>query len=418
METNVVDLISKTDIFQAQQYNQLQEEYDFLIYREGDFAEISVKSGKNNTDVLKMDNLAAAFDYVFKNHRAVKIKSGIYQLDSDLNINNKNDIILEGQGLTILDLNGHTVTFFGNDYLTNGNNKIRNFVIINGTIRFENSYRATLQDTIFFNCTSAIEIANTNKWSEATKLENIHWENCQTAVTFKTPINNSTGSYENTALERCYINLYEQNTVGIMVEEGANVSNSEWSNLRIWLHENYTIGLHLEGSMAKTVFNNVAFESFAKGTVYGIFLGEHSTTGFTLGSGVSFLGHFENRIMNPDSHPKWIYGEPSLFSEKHELEYNNASVISRDPLTISRFDAFIKVENLFQTPITVQITVNFIDHTSNSKKFILTDNEPRWLDKEDLFELYPSQNVIWNIEATLLTDTNADVIFGVMGSAK
>jgi hypothetical protein len=413
----------KTDILESQQQNLLIEDYDYLIYQKQDSAKYFVKSGLNNNEVVEMANLAIAFEFSFENGKIIKLKTGNYELNSNLIINNHRDIILDGQGSTI-NFNGFSITFSGNDYTKNNNNQIQNFVVINGTFRFENSFRATLKNMIFENCNSAVEVANTNKWSEASKLENIYWENCLTALTFKAPIGNATGSYENTALDRCYINLHSDNSVGIMVEKNANVSNSQWNNMRIWMHANESqkqTGLHLDGSMAETMLNDVIFESFGEGTIYGIYLGRYATTGFSLGVGSSFLGKFEARIKNDND--IWIYGTPSIFREKVELNSTKTNAtITRSPLTISDFDIFIETQNLTEK-IEIQIKLNFIDHSVSPIPIILAfnDNETYWLTEKDKYDLYPSQNVIWNIEPTLLTreiNPKTTIIFGVIGTAR
>jgi len=422
-----MELKAKTDILEEQQQSLLQEDYDFLLFSKYNVTlaatKYYVKSGLTSNEEFETTKFSEALQYALDNGKVVIMPSGSYGLNSDVIFDSKSNVILDGQG-AVLNLNGYAISFVSDNYDNNSNNQIRNFVVCNGTFKLENSFRATFENIIFEDCESAIEISNTNTWSEATKLENIYWENCQTALTFKTPTNNATGSYENTALDRCYINLFKDNSVGIMVEKDAQVSNSQWTNIRIWMHANETqsqTGLHLEGAMADTILSDVIFESFGNGTIYGIYLGQYSTTAFSLGSGTSFLGDgFEAKIKNP--YDKWIYGDPSVLKENRELTFNESQIIHRYPLTIGSFDAFIKIENLGASEeVTVQIKLNFIDDTSNSISLHFSDNQTYWLTKDDFYKLYPSQSVICNIEAaaqTNLLDSQAKVSIGVMGSAR
>jgi hypothetical protein len=200
--------------------------------------------------------------------------------------------------------------------------------------------------------------------------------------------------------------------------------------MRIWLHANATqtqTGLHLDGGMSETLLNYVVFESFGTGTTYGIYLGANSKTGFSLGEGTSFLGTFDAKIKNPTD--KWVYGVNSVFLIKEPIQfgkepqqYGNSTIIQRYPMSISSFDAFIKIENLTAGEnVTVRVTLNFVDHTTNS--IILNpfgSNTTYWLTKEDLYELYPSQNIIWNIAVVAKTDkadSNATATIGVIGTA-
>lgn len=431
LKTNDEALAAKTHILGQQQQKLLNEEYDFLIFIRQNMTtpkHYVVKSGTTGEEVLIATRLSEVFHSTSDRGKTVIMQRGIYDLDSDVELDSKSNMILDGQG-SILNLNGYRITFTSNNFTQNSNNQIRNFVMKNGTFSLENSFRATIESMIFENCKSAIEISNTQMWSEATKLENVYWENCQTALTFKTPTGNATSSYENTALDRCYINLYHNNSIGIIVEKSAEVSNSQWTNMRIWMHTNKThnqTGLHLEGAMADTLLSDVVFECFGNGIqahIYGIYLGKDSTTGFSLGEGTSFLGNFEARIKNNEG--KWIYGVTSVFTEEKQLNFSEPWIVHRYPLTIGSFDAFIKIENLSDNEkVNVTISLNFIDHTNKSITLPpFTNNTIYWLDKKDLYELYPAQNIIWNIVTTADTNllelqTVAKVTIGVRGTAR
>ncbi len=409
-------LKTRTDILEDQQQSLLQEEYDFLLFSRGNMT--IVKSGITGKEVLKTTKFSEALQHVRDNGKIVIFAMGSYDLDSEVIFESKSNMILDGQG-SVINLNGYAISFVSDHYSNNSNNQIRNFVIRNGTINLEDAFRATFEKMVFEDCESAIEVSNTYTWSEATKFENCYWENCRTGLTFKEPTGNATGSYENTALDRCYFNLYDDNSVAIMVEKNAEVSSSQWTNMRIWMHANNTqnqTGLHLEGVMSDSILSGVVFESFGNGTIYGIYLGEDSI-GFSH-EGTSFLGDFDARIKNLDY--KWIYGDPSVFKEYRNLKFGEFVNISRNPATIGSFDAFIEIENLSANEeVNVTIILNFLDQTSHNITKSFIDDQTYWLTDDDLFYLYPSQNMIWNIEVIALSnvsESQTEVHIGVKSS--
>ena len=205
-----------------------------------------------------------------------------------------------------------------------------------------------------------------------------------------------------------------------MVEKNANVSNGQWTNVRIWMHANKPqtqTGLHLEGSMSDTILSDVIFETFGNYTNYGIYLGKDSTTGPLLGEGTSFHGKFDSPIKNPDG--RWIYSVMSIFKEEQNLTFNDRVTIQRDPLTICSFNANITIEDLSANEeVTVEIKLNFIDQTSNNITLSFNDDQNYMLTTQDLFDLYPSQNVIENIEATNLSNTKAKVRIRIWGTLR
>ena len=426
-------LTFRDGILEKQQQSLRLEQYDLLLFSRpsmplmsgGTATKYYVKSGLTSDEVFESTKFSKALEYALTHGKVVILRPGNYSLDSNVIINNRSNLILDGQTST-LHLTNHTISFRSNHYANNTNNQIRNFIVRNGTFRLENSFRATFENMIFEDSESATEISNTNMWSEATKLENVYWGNCKTALTFKTPTGPATGSYENTALDRCYFNLTLDNSVGIMVENNAEVSNSQWTNLRIWLHgktEETKTGLYLNGAMAETNLNGVIFESFDEGKNYGIYIGTNSTTGISVGEGTSFLGKFEARISNLNG--QWIDGVVQFKESERQLNFSKSETIHRYPSTILSFNAFIKIENLSATEeVTVKIKLNFIDHTSQSITLPpFTDNttKPYWLTNQDLYDLYPSQNVIWDIEVlaqTNLPNSQTKVTIGAYGTLR
>ena len=408
--------------------NQKQS-YDSLLFTSIDTS--GVKNYNIQSDlgkiVLKTSSLQEAIMNVSHSGKIVKFKSGIYDLDKDVQINSKSNMIFDGQEST-LNLNGHSISVTSDNHENNSYNQVRNFNFYNGTLKFENSYGATVEHCNFVNCISAFEISNTQTWSEFTRIVNVHWNNCRTCLTFKTPIGPATGSYENTILDSCTFNLLLNNSIGIFVEDGAHFANSQLTNSRIWIHANNNqsqTGLHVEGKMTNTILSGSVFESFEKdnespgnGMVYGIFLGNYST-GFS-DEGTNFLGNYTARISNLES--KWIYGVSSSFRESFEdnrLTFGNKVTIQRDPYTIGTFNIGINISNLnIGEVVTVKLTLNFEDHATTWTEISFTENDTHWLREEHYYELYPSQNLIRNIEATLVSETNAIVRIGAYGTLR
>ncbi|UCH37126.1 MAG: hypothetical protein JSV76_05400, partial [Candidatus Bathyarchaeota archaeon] len=246
--------------------------------------------------------------------------------------------------------------------------------------------------------------------------------NCQTALTFKTPTVNANSSYENTVIDRCFINLFSNNAVGIKIENGAHFSNSRLTNTRIWMHTNNTqtqTGLQVEGKMTNTVLSGVVFESFGNGKIYGIVLREDST-GFS-DEGISFIGkNWWAKISNPHGiHMSGVFRANSTITFDDSII--GETLIHRDPFTIDSFGAVINITNISPNEqVTVQITLNFRDHTQTSVTLpIFTENQTYELTAQDFYRLYPSQNTIQNIEffaQTSLIDSKTKVTVGVFGT--
>ena len=177
-------LKAKADILEAQQQIFMQEEYDFLLFLRDNMT--IVKSGSTSKEVLNTTKSSEALSYALNHGNVVIMSYGNYTLDSDVILESKSNVILDGQG-SVLNRNGYSISFVSDHYSNNSNNQIRNFVVRNGTIKLEESFRATFENMGFEDCESATEVLNTNTWSEATKFGNCYWENFQTALTFKTP---------------------------------------------------------------------------------------------------------------------------------------------------------------------------------------------------------------------------------------
>ena len=413
-----IELIAQNDFL----LNQPQS-YDFFIFFRfnGVGSKIVVKSGLSNNQEFETSSLFEALLYAFSNDaKIVTMKSGNYVLDSDIYLESKSNIIFEGKN-SVVDLNNHTIVFGSDNHLNNSNNQIRNFIFRDGTLKFENSFKATVENVNFKDCESALELSNTNTWTEFTRIVNVFWNNCKTCLTFESPLGNATGSYENTLLDSCSMNLLGDNSVGILVEKGAHFSNSQIINSRVWMYANSNqtqTGIYSDGVMTNTQ-NSVVFESFGDGTIYGVYLDENSE-GFSE-KGTVFLGNAFIKNLNY----AWIPG--GLFRvDPLTLTLGKSLTIFLEYVTIESFDGIIDVENLNKLEnetVTVHIKLNFKDSTSSPSTLQLSfnDNTTYSLSPNDLYELYPPQNVIQNIEVVAysnLINSQANVTFRVLGTIR
>jgi hypothetical protein len=303
--------------------------------------------------------------------------------------------------------------------------------VVNGTVRIENSFKTTITDTIFGNCTTAIELVNTEAWSEGTKIESSHFINSLESIVFRKPISNTTRSYANTEINRCYFNLDRDNSVGILVEQDAEFTESLIQNARFWTggfsQKNQT-GISIEGAMLQTLLQNVVFESFAESPInlYGIKLGQASEPPI-LGGGVSFLGKWTARIHNPFD--RWLSGLGGALRRKNvdisvglDNEYGTTQIIHAYPLNIASFKARIQVGGTFRNGenLTIRFRLEFIDHIiSESVEKSFNQTTSLWLNDDDMLELAPSENLIWAILVDAKTNyksTNTAVQIDMYGT--
>ena len=338
----------------------------------------------------------------------VYVKNGSYTLTGGVQVANKRNARIVSDGATII-ANGNNLTIRGDNYTVSQYNLISGLRIVNGTVRIENSFGATVSDMVFENCSTALEIANTETWSEGTKIDSVHFIGCAEAIAFRTPLGNATGSYASTEISRCFFNLLD-NSVGINVERDAEYSDSQLLNSRLWLGENgesNQTGLLVDGSMFQTLVSGVVFESFAAAPVnlHAVALGENAVTPPTFDGGVSFLGNWTNRIYNP--HNKWISGLGTIFSKENVNiqvgvgnQYGATEDIHARPLTISSFKPRIRVEGSFVSGevVTVRFQLELLDNViSGNVEKTFTNSSTLWFGDDDLIKLFPSQNVIWAV---------------------
>jgi hypothetical protein len=390
------------------QLSQLQSysTYDYVVFQNDGL--VKAGNGASGSIDFSSVNASLVLNQAIAKGNSVYIKSGTYTLSADVQIINKKNMRVVGDGATIIG-NDNKLIVKGDNYTSSQNNLVSGLTIVNGTLRIENSFGTTISDMTFVNCSTGLELANTATWSEGTEIEDSHFVNSTESIVFRSPTGNGTGSYDSTQISRCYFNLLDD-SVGIDVEQGAECSDSQLLNVRMWLGEigesNQT-GLLMDGSMYQTLLSGVVFESFAASPVnlYAIALGETAITPPVLEGGISFLGNWTARIYNPFS--KWISGLGSVFRTENvsipvglNNQYGTVESIQAQPLTISSFKVSVQVQGSFSNDetVTVRFRLELIDNAvSGEVEKSFTNSTTLWLSDDDMLQLFPSQNVIWAI---------------------
>jgi hypothetical protein len=353
---------------------------------------------------------SSAINSVMISCKSVYLNAGTYVLTDDIIISNKVNAKIVSDGATIVG-NGHKIIVYGDDYNTSKNTLISGLRLINSTIRVENSFGTTIQNTIFENTSTGIEFANTKTWSEYNKIENCQFNNATEGIAFRTPVGNATGSYSSSQIDRCSFNLRDF-SVGINIEYLAEFSDSQIQNVRFWLGKNdYSranqTAILLNGAMDQTILFGVVFESFTPYPVYlfGIELGANCTATPTIDSGVSFLGNWTARIHNPFG--EWIDGVGGVFQRQNvnvpvglNNQYGDTSSITLNPLKIFSFKPQISIAGSFanEETVTVRIRIEYLDNAISTPVLrTFTSTGSKWLSDDEMMQLYPSQGIIWAI---------------------
>lgn len=403
--------------------------FDFIIYKEN-----SVYKAKNQITGRvehESNDLALLINHLIPKGNQIYVEKGEYELLSNILIKNKNDLYLTSNRAKIVG-NGKKIILTGDDYTKSQYNQFTGFEIINATFRIENSFKTTISDMIFYNCKSAIEIINTNKWSEGNKIIDAHFINCSKSIIFKTPINNATGSYASSEIKSCFFNIPD-NSVGIEIEKLAEFSDSQIQKVRFWMGEygqSNQIGVLVDGSMFQTLIWGVVFESFASKPInlYGINIENNTDPAPIISEGISFLGNWTAKIHNP--HNIWISGTGGIFKEEKisiDIGLNNKYGKLVDyhirPLTITSFNAKLQVTGPFENNeiISIRIKLTYIDNTYSPISLVktFTNNTSIWLTKDDMLNLLPSQNIIWSIQMEAksnLATTKNSVLISLFGT--
>jgi hypothetical protein len=417
-----------------EQLDKLQRDYsaddstfDYVIFQEDGLC----KAKNQTSGVVDFESATASLviSQAVSRGTAVYIKAGTYSLSTDVQVINKKNARIVSDGATIIG-NGKKILIRGDNYTYSQYNSISGLKVINGTLRIENSFAATVTNMVFENCSTALELANTDTWTEGTKIENSHFINAAEAIAFRTPVGNGTGSYASTEITRNFFNLRD-NSVGINVELEAEYSDSQLQSSRMWLGENgqsNQTGLLLDGSMHQTLLSSVVFESFAVApeNLYAIAIGSTAVTTPTLDGGVTFLGNWTARVYNPFN--RWISGVGSLFRRINvdiPIGLNNAygqtTNIHARPLTISSFKPRIQVGGNLGNgeTVTVRFRLELVDNViSESVEKSFTNATIVWLTDDELLKLFPSQDVVWAIlvdAKSSSSSTNAAVRIDVYG---
>jgi hypothetical protein len=434
LQAEAGNLTSRIDILNATSHLPV-EEYDFIIFQKDGL--VQAKNGTTGKIDFSSADAAAVINQALIQGNNVYIKSGEYTLSSDIMVLNKKNARIDGDAATILG-NGHKIVIKGDNYTRSQYNHLSGIDLINGTVRVENSFRTTITNLVFEKSVTALELVNSDTWTEGTQIQDCLFQESTENIVFRTPIqdsiNSTTGSYSSSQISRCFFRLLD-NSVAVKVEPNAEFSDSQMQDIRIWIGENgqnNQTGLAMNGSMYKTVLTGVVFESFASqpldnSNLYAMTIGKTADQMPILAGGVSFLGNWTARINNPYS--KWIYGFGSAFKQENTKipvgtynQYGPQETINTYPATLTSFRARIQVQGSFSNneTITVRIRLEFVDNTvTTSMEKTFTNSTTLWLSDDDLLQLFPSQNIIWAIQVdakttSATTDTNASIdIYGV-----
>jgi hypothetical protein len=410
---SVANTILILDQRQALQDAEHDAIYDYVVFQDGETYKAK-NQATGRVDFTSAD-AATVINQALTEGNTLYLKPGSYACNADVQVNNKINAKIIGDSAIIIG-NGQKIVMKGDNYALSQNNVVQGLTVINGTLRIENSFGTTVSNTAFINCTTAIELANTNTWTEGTRIENCRFVNSRESIAFRTPTGNGTGSYASTQISRCYFNIPD-NSVGITVEYLAEFSDSQLQELRMWMGENEAVhnqtGLLLNGSMHQTLMSGIVFESFTDypDQLYAINLGETAVTPPALSGGISFLGNWTAKINNPYS--IWISGTGAVFKQENlgiqvgvNGEYGTTREFQLRPDTISSFKPKIQVEGSFASneTITVRFRLEFLDNTiSPSVQKTFTNSTSLWLSDDDMLRLFPSQSIIW----TILIDAKA-----------
>jgi hypothetical protein len=401
--------------------------YDFVLSKDGD--NYLLKNMQTGYLSSQKESASSGLKAALSDDKSVYLNPGTYDLTEDVLIINKINAKIEGEDATI-NGNGYKIVIYGDDYTVSQYATISGLTFVNTTLRVENSLGTTITNSRFINSSVGIEFINTDTWSEYNKIENCQFINNTQSIVFRTPVDNATGSYASSQIERCSFNI-KDNSVGIVVEQDAQFSDSQLQNLRFWMGEDGNTdqtALLCDGSMDQTLLIGVVFESFTSNPneMFAIVLGPNCDPAPTLDSGVSFLGNWTARIHN--SHGIWLRSSASSFEREVSVEvgtggeYGAAKTIDAHPLTIGSFTPQITVNGDFDhnETVTVRIRIEYIDNVistavtrtfSNSSTAALTSNE--------LMTLFPSQSIIWSIiidAKTGVSSTDASVTVSGYGT--
>jgi hypothetical protein len=418
------------------------QQYDYIVYGSTNgSAGITyyAKNGLDGTVEFASNDTAAVLNFAIERGSCVYMKSGSYILRSDVIFHNRqNAMLISGGDVTLL-CDGHKIVVYGTSCEESKYNTLSGFTIFNGGVRIENSFMTIVSNMIFQHCDVAIELINTNTWTESSKIDNIQFYQCAQGIVFRSFSENGSNSYQCTMISRCYFNLPD-NSVAISVESEALFTDGQMKNVHIWAgsfsgQQTNQTGLMVSGSLYRTVMNGVVFESFAAGnlstsSLYAV----HVNTTFqtpVLQEGVTFLGNWTMLVYNP--YNAQIEGNGIGVAFKREntsvpinaFDYpNQPAAIQVAPATFAGFNAKIVVDGTFgqNETITVRFRLQCIDDFPPTGSQVVEKSfnasSSLWLSNDDLLRLMPAQNVIQAILVDAMVDsasTDASVHVSVFG---
>jgi hypothetical protein len=346
----------------------------------------------------------------------IYISRGIYDLNNNpVNINNLSDVIIEGNKPAI---HNTVITLYGDRTYFNMNNVIRNILFRNSTIVIQNGIRNLFENLAFHFGQTFIKLQNTIEWTEGNWFRNIDMLNpSDAAFVFDTPTGTGTNSYDSNRLDNVFIDLYTPGSKGIVIGEGAHPINVRMSNIRIWVHSDNIVGLYINSYPDHMQIYNIVFESFVEPpttSLYGIYIDQKATYVPIIVKPI-FIGHWTQNIYNP--YNKWFIGNvmgkrvvnvpvgtnntygQAVIVEEYEKFY---VTIPTPRLKITWSGQFAPGE-----VVTVKITFNYIDGSQTSITKSATMPNSYWLTYDDLFNLYPGNNILQSITAQAMSSATS-----------
>ena len=134
------------------------EEYDYIIFQDDTL--FKAKNGKNGAIDLSSTNASTVMNQAIAQGNSVYVKSGEYTLSTDILLHNKKNARITGDG-AVIRCNDKKIIVKGDNYTSSQNNILSGLEIVHGTVRIENSFKTTIANMVFRNCTTAIELVNT-----------------------------------------------------------------------------------------------------------------------------------------------------------------------------------------------------------------------------------------------------------------
>ena len=364
-----------------------------------------------------------AIDHLPEEGGTIAVREGIYTGSKDVLIVNRSHISIIGRGAIFNEsmvLRSEENLGFDNEITG------LHFKGTDAGIRLENVFQTRIRDCSFNGCDVGIELANTRKWTEFTKIENVYFNNCRRSIVFRTPLPSAEKDYLNTMLDHVAIELRKKGDVGIEVEFNATVGDSVFSNLKIWFHNDNQSGIRWNGPGNGTVIIKPAFESFVHNpqNLYAIVLLKHANCSpYILRP--SFIGEFKARVYN--EYAKWVYGLGGAFrneisTEKGEInigtdnKYGETVTGMENRFGTGLIDPHILIEinGAFQEGevILVKVIFEYLDNSEDLVELNFTSPGKYSLSEWNTYELLPSCNSIFAIKVQVKTNkisTNVNV---------